>query len=114
MVTAYLEIEEIQALNQIPMYVKDWVARLDDFLRLTGKDILTHAGRICHKEAVERAREEYEKYKERSKNELSKAERHFLEYFENESKKPRRQKLRGSPVPDFNFHHEILCFLPKN
>lgn len=86
MVTAYLEVAEIQALNQIPMYMKDWVARLDDFLRLTGKDILAHAGRISHKEAVEKARMEYEKYRERTKNELSRAERHFLDYFENESK----------------------------
>ena len=86
MVTAYLEVAEIQALNQIPMYMTDWVTRLDDFLRLTGKDILTHSGRISHKEAVEKARMEYEKYREKTKNELSKAERHFLEYFENQAK----------------------------
>lgn len=42
MVTAYLELAELQALNQTPMYMKDWVARLDDFLKMTGKKILTH------------------------------------------------------------------------
>ena len=63
MVTAYLEIAEIQALNQTPMYMKDWITRLDDFLKLTGKDILQHAGSISHQQAIDKAYHEYENLK---------------------------------------------------
>lgn len=43
MVTAYLEVAELQALNRKPMYMNDWLQRVDDFLQMTGNDILTHA-----------------------------------------------------------------------
>src|SRR3546814_15358285 len=45
MVTAYLELAELQALSRKPMYMQDWIARLDDFLRMTGNEVLAHAGR---------------------------------------------------------------------
>jgi len=45
-VTAYLELAEIQALNQEPMYMKDWIEQLDTFLKMTRKDILNHGGTI--------------------------------------------------------------------
>jgi len=61
-VTAFLELAEVQALNRQPMYMQAWLARMDDFLRLGGRDILTHAGRISHEEAVQKAELEYEKY----------------------------------------------------
>ena len=61
-VVAYLELAEVQALNRQPMYMRDWLARMDDFLRLGGRDILTHAGRISHDQAVQKAELEYEKY----------------------------------------------------
>jgi len=61
-VTAFLELAEVQALNRQPMYMSDWLARMDDFLRLGGRDILTHAGRISHDQAVQKAELEYEKY----------------------------------------------------
>ena len=82
MVTAYLEIAEIQALNQTPMYMKDWIARLDDFLKMTGKDILQHAGSISHQQAMDKAHQEYEKFKEQHKNDLSTAELHFIHEIE--------------------------------
>jgi len=43
MVTAYIEVAEIQAMDRSPMYMKDWVVRLDTFLKMTGKNILDHA-----------------------------------------------------------------------
>jgi hypothetical protein len=46
------------------MYMRDWIARLDDFLKLSGRDILTHAGRINHEKALEKAHQEYEKYRQ--------------------------------------------------
>ena len=87
MVTAYLELAEIQALNQNPMYMQDWIERLDDFLKMTGKDILQNAGTISHEQALKKATEEYEKSKEINKNTLSKVEEHFLKQIENTNKK---------------------------
>ncbi|MDD5158233.1 RhuM family protein [Sulfurimonas sp.] len=86
MVTAYIEIAEIQAMNQTPMYMKDWIARLDDFLKMTGKNILDNAGTISHKMAIEKANLEYETYKEQTKDELSKAEKNFIEYIDETAK----------------------------
>ena len=60
---------------------------LDDFLRISRKDILTHAGKISAKLAKEKAYKEYDKFKERTKNELSPVEMHFLENFEREQKR---------------------------
>jgi hypothetical protein len=87
MVTAYLELAELQALNRKPMYMKDWIERLDDFLKMTGNDILQHAGTVSHQQALKKAKEEYEKYKEQTKNELTEAEKHFVKQIENTSKK---------------------------
>ena len=63
-VSAYLELAELQALNRTPMYMKDWAARLDDFLRLTGRELLDHAGKISHQQALQKAEQEYEKYRQ--------------------------------------------------
>jgi hypothetical protein len=86
-VTAYLEIAELQALNQNPMYMKDWVARLDDFLKMTGKEILNHSGTISHNQAIEKAKTEFDKYRETIKNELSNVEKDFINQLENTEKK---------------------------
>ena len=82
MVTAYLELAELQALNRKPMYMKDWIERLDDFVKMTGNDILQNAGTVSHKEALEKANAEYEKYKEKTKNELSVGEMDFVRQIE--------------------------------
>lgn len=87
MVTAYLELAELQALNQKPMYMKDWKARLNDFLKMTGNEILEHAGSISHQQAIEKANIEYNKYKEMTKNQLSKIEKDFLKQIELTEKK---------------------------
>jgi hypothetical protein len=82
MVTAYLELAELQALNRKPMYMKDWIERLDDFVKMTGNNILQNAGTVSHKEALEKANIEYEKYKEKNKNELSGGEMDFVRQIE--------------------------------
>ncbi len=82
MVTAYLEIAELQALNQKPMYMNNWVERLDDFLKMTGQEILSHSGKISHQQAIEKAKEEYDKYNEQTKNQLSKVEKDFIKQIE--------------------------------
>ncbi len=61
-VTAYLEFAELQALNRKPMTMADWIVKLDDFLKLGDREILSHAGRISHDEAKEKAEAEYELY----------------------------------------------------
>lgn len=92
MVTAYLELAELQALNRKPMYMKDWINRLDDFLTMTGSEILTNAGSISHQKALDKAHKEYEKYKEQTKNELSKAEKDFLKQIDSTAKKLKNKK----------------------
>ena len=86
-VTAYLELAELQALNRKPMYMKDWIERLDDFLKMTDNEILQNAGEISHRQAIEKAQIEYEKYKEIIVNEISIVEQHFIEQIEISSKK---------------------------
>lgn len=92
MVTAYLEMAELQAMNRKPMYMKDWVARLDDFLSMTGNDILTHAGKVSHQKALNKAHAEYEKFKEQHKNELSQVEKDFINKIENTAKQLKNKK----------------------
>ena len=86
-VSLYLDFAELQAEEHRPMYMKDWVSILDDFLRISRKDILTHAGRVSAQLAKAKADAEYDKFKERTKNELSPVELHFIEQFEREQKK---------------------------
>jgi hypothetical protein len=64
-VTAYLEFAELQAMNRKPMTMRDWISKLDDFLKLSDREILNHAGRVSQSDAHEHARLEYEKFRER-------------------------------------------------
>lgn len=91
-VSLYLDFAEMQAEEHRPMYMKDWINILDDFLRISRKDILTHAGKISAKLAKEKADNEYDKFKERTQNNLSPVEIHFLENFEREQKRLLRDK----------------------
>jgi hypothetical protein len=86
-VSAYLDFAELQAKSHTPMYMKDWIQKLDDFLKLSGKDLLTHAGAISAEVAKLKADAEYDKFKERSNERLSAVEIHFIENFEKERKK---------------------------
>ena len=78
-VAAYLDIAEVHALNQEPMYMKDWLETIDDYLRMTRRDILTTKGKVTHQQALEKAHLEYEKYKRNPEYILSPVECHFLE-----------------------------------
>lgn len=92
MVTAYIELAEIQAMSQTPMYMSDWIKRLDEFLKMTGKDILKNAGKISHDKAIQKAFDEYEKYKEKTKDELSRVEQDFIEYIDTTAKMLKKAK----------------------
>ncbi|MGR3316950.1 MAG: virulence RhuM family protein, partial [Candidatus Anammoxibacter sp.] len=86
MVTAYLEIAEIQALDRSPMYMADWIKQLDAFLKMTNKDILQHSGSISHQKAIEKAHGEYEIYKEKMNNRITQVEKDFINQIENKTK----------------------------
>ena len=91
-VSLYLDFAELQAQSHKPMYMKDWIQKLDDFLKLSGKELLTHAGTISAELAKQKANQEYDKFKERTQYELSPVEIHFLESFEKEQKKLKNKK----------------------
>ena len=76
-VTAYLEFAELQALERNPMYMSDWSAKLDDFLKLSGRDLLTHTGKISHEQALTKAQLEYEKHRNMQLNLPSHVEEDF-------------------------------------
>lgn len=77
LVNIYLEFAELRAIERRPMYMKDWITKLDDFLRLSERDILTHAGKISNEAAIEHANAEFDKYKQRQLAEPSIAEKDF-------------------------------------
>ena len=81
-VAAYLDIAEVHALNQEPMYMKDWLETIDDYLKMTRRDILNTKGKVTHQQALEKAHSEYEKYKKNQEYVLSPVECHFLESIE--------------------------------
>lgn len=86
-VNLYLDFAELQAKSHVPMYMKDWIQKLDDFLKLSGKELLTHAGCVSAEVAKVKANEEYDKFRERTQYQLSPVEIHFLEAFEAERKR---------------------------
>ena len=76
LVSAYLDVAEINALKRKTMTMKDWIGELDSLLTMTHNDILHTKGTISHEEALKKAHEEYDKY---MKNHLTKAEKDYLE-----------------------------------
>ena len=86
-VNLYLDFAELQAKSHTPMYMKDWIQKLDDFLKLSGKELLTHVGTISAEVAKLKADTEYDRFKERTQFQLSPVEIHFIENFEKEQKK---------------------------
>jgi len=78
-VTAYLEFAEIQALNRKPMFMKDWILKLDDFLKLSGRELLTNAGKISHEIASEKALKEFELFHAKNLDEPTNVEKDFIE-----------------------------------
>ena len=84
MVSAYLDVAEINALNMHPMTMEDWIRELDGFLTMTHKDILNGAGKISHEKALQKAHEEYDKY---MRTHLTQAEKDYLEIMGEDIKK---------------------------
>lgn len=78
-VSAYLDIAEVRALAHEPMYMKDWLETIDDYLKMTRRDILATKGRVTHKQAIDKAHKEYEKYRKKQDELPSPVEQHFME-----------------------------------
>lgn len=98
-VMAYLEFAELQALSRTPMYMQDWIAKLDDFLRLSGREVLEHAGKVSHAQALDKARGEYEKFRLAHADDVTPVDRDFeaaAKALEKAGKaRPRREKKGG-------------------
>jgi hypothetical protein len=82
-----LDLAEIQALNRKPMYMKNWIEKLDEFIKISGNEILQHSGTISHQQAIDKAHNEYNKFNQQTINDLSEAEKHFIQHLENDTKK---------------------------
>ena len=76
-VTAYLEFAELQALGRQPMTMAAWTTKLDEFIRVMGRDVLPHRGHISHDQAMEKARSQWELYRVQRANEVSAVEVEF-------------------------------------
>ena len=87
LVSAYLDIAEVNALQRKVMTMKEWIDVLDGFIKMSKQNILRDAGRITTELAKEKAGKEYEIYKNKTENELTEVEKHFLEAIETAEKK---------------------------
>ena len=74
--------------------MKLWAERLDMFLTMTGRELLTNAGSISHKKALGKAHEEYEKFRQKLLNNPTEVEKHFIEAVQ-KSKQIDQKKNRG-------------------
>ncbi len=81
-VSLYLDFAELQATNGRLMKMQDWINKLDDFLRISEKEILNHVGTISHQKALEKAKIEYEKYRKEE-------DKKYISDFDREMKKLR-------------------------
>ena len=98
-VTLYLDFAELQALNRKPMYMKDWINKLDEFLKVSEREILKHADRISHEEAIEKARIEYDKFRKQLLEAPSPVERHFIEAVREVKELEKRKPANGKKKP---------------
>lgn len=96
-VTAYLEVAELQALNRNPMTMNDWIDRLHQFLTMTGRELLTHVGTISHEAAMGKAHVEYEKFCRRQLEEPTEVEKHFVEAEQELKRIEATRKKKGKP-----------------
>jgi hypothetical protein len=99
MVNAFFDMAELKAERHEPMHMRDWLETLDKFSRDFGQGVLENTGTVSHEAALEKAQAEYEKYRQKTLNELSSAERDFLSNIKGAQKKlennARRKKDGG-------------------
>lgn len=79
LVSAYFDLAELKAKKHEPMYMKNWIEELNKFCELYGQGVLQNAGKVSHKQAITKANEEYDKYKQIIDAEWSQVEKDYLE-----------------------------------
>ena len=87
LVSAFFDLAELRAMQHQPMYMRNWVAELDDFAGRYGKGILSGAGTVSHQAAIDHAHSQYEEYRKRMVEELSSAEQDYLSNIKETQKK---------------------------
>ena len=97
-VTAYLDIAEVRALDHEPMYMKDWLETIDDYLKMTRREILSTAGRISHEQALDKAHEEYKRFKSKERDQISLVEKTFLREHRRAGQDWGAEKMNGTDV----------------
>ena len=78
-VNFYLEFAELQALSRKPMTMRNWITKLDEFLKISGRKLLDHGGKVSHEAALAKAGEEYEKFRALQNSKPSPVEKDFEE-----------------------------------
>ena len=99
-VSLYLDFAELQAQQRKPMHMRDWIGKLDQFLKVSDRGILTHAGQVSHEVAVLKAETEYARFERRALAEPTTVEKQFDEALRRVERlpvaKPHREKPKGS------------------
>lgn len=88
---------ELQARSRKPMHMGDWIAKLGDFLRLSEREILTHAGRISHETAMAKAESEFEEVRARDAGQPSRVDKDFDEAVKKLPAPKQRSKPNTNP-----------------
>ena len=94
LVSAYLDIAEINAMQRKPMHMKDWIEVLDGFIKMSRQEVLTHAGKISAEIAQQKALAEYTSYTNKSADELSEVEKQFIASIEQAEKQLQKLKKK--------------------
>jgi len=97
LVSAYLDFAELQARSKRTMTMQDWIAKLDDFTRLTDRQVLTHAGTITADEALASAQAEFERFRTIEVEKPSPVELHFMEAVEQVKKLEKGRRGKKKP-----------------
>ena len=93
-VSLYLDFAELQARSRRVMTTGQWIAKLDDFMRISDREILTHAGHVTHEAALTRAEAEFAKFRRLEDEKPSPVEQHFLEAIEQVKQLEKGQRAR--------------------
>ncbi len=96
-VSAYLEFAELQAQGKKQMHMRDWITKLDDFLKLSDREILTHAGKISHETAKLKAEAEFETFRATQAELPQPVDRHFAESLDELKKIEGEAKAKKTP-----------------
>ncbi|MDR1189790.1 MAG: virulence RhuM family protein [Bifidobacteriaceae bacterium] len=100
MVSAFLDLAELRAMRRVPMYMKDWIAELDDFAARYGQGVLPGPGAVSHEQAVERASVEYDSYLRRLVDDASPAELDYLQAIKTAQKRIEADQTRSATRPN--------------